>query len=272
MEHRTRMIVLGALGGVVGSLLADLIPDEQLEQHGSILGTTLWCAVVSAPLATMLRWGVALGGGHRVPPVPQLALASAAGLVSGAVGGGAAQALFDLFERGWFKSFVVRPLCWGLVGCLIGLVIGFAIPNLRRGRSAAMGATGGFLGGALFVALAVSSEVPDAVARAGGFGVIGALIALAVVATEAIQLLKGSSLEINYGKGEVVRRILGTDAVTIGGSSRDSVYVPGYPAKALSVMIVSGTIVASQPERGRIVLKHGSSIQLGRVLITVIQS
>jgi hypothetical protein len=272
MKHGTRMIVLGALGGVVGSLLAELIPSSEGGAVSVILEVAIWGAVLSAPLAIMLRWGVALGGGHRVPPVPQLVLASLAGIVSGAVGGGVAQAVFNLFEDGWFKQLVARTFCWGIVGCLIGLVIGFGIPNLRRGRSAAMGATGGLLGGALFVALSELPQVPGAVARAGGIGMIGALIALAVVATEAIQLRKGLSLEINYGKGEVVRRLLGTDAVTIGGTSSDSVYVPGYPAKALSVLVDSGTIVALQPDRGRVVLKHGSSIQLGRVVIKVIQS
>jgi hypothetical protein len=32
MKHGTRMIVLGALGGVVGSLLAELIPSSEGER------------------------------------------------------------------------------------------------------------------------------------------------------------------------------------------------------------------------------------------------
>jgi hypothetical protein len=266
------MIVLGALGGIVGSLVAELVPFDEEGDSSVVMEVAAWGAVLSAPLAMMLRWGVALGGGHRVPPVSQLMLASVAGLTSGAIGGGVAQAAFNTFEDGWFKELVARPLCWGIVGCSVGLVIGFGIPNLRRRRSAALGAIGGLFGGVLFVALGELPQVPGAVARAGGIGIIGALIALAVVATEAIQLRKGSSLEISYGKGEVVRRLLGADVVTIGGTSSDSVYVSGYPAKTVSVRVESGGIVAMQADGRRVALKNGSSIQLGSVVIKVVQS
>lgn len=272
MTHRTRMIVFGALGGIVGSLLAELALVSKEEGLNATLSTAIWGGVLSAPLAVMLRWGVALGGGHSVPSVPQLVLASLAGLVSGFIGGGVAQGAYNLFDDGLFKHLIARTFCWGIIGCLIGLVIGFGIPNLRRRRAAAMGALGGVIGGAVFLALIDLPEVPSAVARAGGIAVIGGLIALAIVVTETMQLRKGASLEINYGKGEVVRRLLGTDAVTIGGTGSDSVYISGYPSRSVSVLLESGTVMATQSDGRRIALKNGSTIQLGSVVIKVVQS
>ena len=274
MRQQLRMATLGGVGGALGMLLGEALGDRQWGQRsgaGLVLAVAAWSATTSIPIAVTLRWAIARQGRHLFPSPRQLARTISVGTIVGAASGASAQFVYNQFSNGNLKEYFARPLCWGIMGGLLGYALTFAIPNLKRARGGILGLIGGTVGGAAFVA---SSHLglPATVSRGLGGIAIGALIGLGVAIAEALQVQRSTSIEVIHGPNESMRIALGRDAITFGASSRDTVYVHGFDARALTIVLRQGTVYAHQPSRGEVPLRDGSTIQLGKVTIRVKQA
>lgn len=273
MKQRNRLFIAGAIGGLAGALLGELAPrgPEEFNELALVLNVAIWSALIAVPIALALRWAIAMNGGHRWLAVRHAALAMSIGAVAGALSGGAAQYLFNLFEDGVFKDLVARTFCWGIMGGFLGLGLSYGIPNLKKWRGAALGFVGGVAGGAGFLG-ANHLEIGGMGARSIGGVAIGGLIGLAIAIAEVIEVRKGASLRIIYGPKESVEMALGAVPVTFGDSPSDTVYVRGLGARALSVLARGAVVVAKKGTDPEVTLRNGSSISIGSVSIQVRQS
>jgi hypothetical protein len=268
MKQRTVLLTAGGVGGAVGSLSAELVPFSADSEVSVVLEVAAWAAVLSGLIAVALRWAMAHGARHRWPSVAQVAAALLAGIIAGGVGGGISQHVFSYFDDGWFKHFVGRVLCWGIMGAGLGLCLSFGIPNLRKWSGAAWGGAGGLLGGAVFLGLGYF-DLPDVISRLAGGTSIGTLVAAGIVVAERVELARSGTLEVTYGPREVIKLVLGQTPITFGGSSKDTIYVMGFDQAALSVSVRNGVVVARQSAGKEVALKDGSSIQIGTISMKV---
>jgi hypothetical protein len=268
MKQRAVLLTAGGLGGALGSLAAELVPFSTNWAGNAILEVAAWSAVLSGTIALGLRWAMAHGARHRWPSGAQAAGALLAGIIAGGIGGGISQHVFNYFPEGWFKHFVGRNLCWGIMGAGLGLCLALGIPNLRKWSGAAWGGAGGLLGGAVFLGLGFA-DLPEYASRLAGVASIGALIAAGIVVAEQVELARGATLEVTYGPNEVIKMVLGPTPITFGGSSKDTIYVRGFDQAALSVSMRNGTVFARQGAGKELVLKDGSSMRIGTVSMRV---
>ena len=273
MKQQHRMATLGGLGGIFGMLLADTIRDDTWVTTNSsiMLEVAVWSAIVSAPIAVTLRWAIARQGKHRCPSAGQFVYTIASATLIGTLSGAAAQFIYNQFSSGPLKLFIARPICWGVLGALMGIALSFAIPNLDRWRSALFGLIGGTLGGAAFVG-ASTIGAPGILARAIGGAAIGALIGLGVAIAESMQVSKGAFIEVIHGPQDIARLALGEVAITFGASTRDTVFVRGFDTASLTISLRGGTVYAQQRLQPPVALRDGSTVQLGNVTVRVKQS
>ena len=263
-------LLAGLLGGTGGALLAENVPSVGREAPTWMLVAQVggWTAVIGAVLAGVL---VAAGEWHQRRDFrPRhlgrvLLLGGLAGLVAGAV----AQAAFSLTARPTvIHELVVRPLCWAVMGGLLGLLLARTVPNLGAGRGLVAGVVGGGVGGVGFLlACQVLPLALQALARMVGLGTLGLFIALALLVVE--KLFREASLEVIWAPGEATSFNLGAQAVTIGGGE-DHVFVRGLPPRFASIVFANGLIEYVETASGaRTPLKDGSRLEIGKLNLVI---
>lgn len=258
---------IGALGGMVGTLLAELAPSNWATSDFEMtMEVGIWAGIVASVIATALfisdMW-------HRRRPLRPTALAIAwlSGAGGGFIAGAVAQAVF-LVDVGSFefKNYVLRTICWGIAGMLIGGLLSRTVPNLGLARGFSAGFVGGCVGGTLFVLIA--RELPDVAGRICGFAALGLALGLAMYMVET--LFREASLEIIWGPNETSRAALGAQPIIIGGGIEDDVHVPGLPANALTVVLDNGQIAQIDNYTGaRTFLRDRSQMQVGPIYVVV---
>lgn len=263
-------LLAGALGGAAGSVLAENVPAApgNAPYWRVLLVTGLWMGTTGAVLAATL---VAAGEWHqrrdfRPRQLGQVLLLGAlAGLIAGAV----AQAAFSI--EVWpprVHEYVIRPLCWALMGALLGLLLSRTVPNLGAWRGLLAGAVGGGVGGVGF--LLVCQMLPpalQALARMAGLGTLGLVIAAALLVVE--KLFREASLEVIWAPNEATNFNLGAQAVTLGGGE-DHVFVRGLPPRFASIVFADGVIEYVESATGRRTpLKDGSRLEIGKLNLVI---
>jgi hypothetical protein len=257
----------GTLGGILGALLAELVPtDWGMSDAELVVAVGLWAAVFAGIISMSLFISDMWHQRRRIRP-GAIAIAWLVGAGAGFVAGAVAQAVFlieiDSFE---FKNYVLRTVCWGIAGLLIGAPLARTVPNFGLIRGGAAGFIGGCVGGILFVLIA--NEMPDRWGRVCGIGVLGLALGLAMYAAEAI--FREASLVIYWAPDETSQVSLGTQPVTIGGDLEDDVHVPGLPANVSTVVLFNGQIIQIDNYSGaRTALRHGSQMQIGPIVAVV---
>ena len=268
MNQRTRLGVFGGIGGVIGSLGSEL-PVLDFVSETAVLSSAVWFAIVSASIAFFLRCATAKNCAHRIPSARQSVGAILLGGIAGAASGVAAQLLYNQFDDGVFKNYVGRALCWGVGGGLLGILLAFGIPNLRRWRGGVFGFLGGALGGAAFIGVAGFIDLNEELARVTGVGTTGALIGLAIAAADAIELRGRAYIKVVYSAKESVCIALGTSPISFGGSPADTIYVKGMAANSLVISEKSGKVFARQQGAGDIAVDVGSKLRIATYTINV---
>src|SRR4029077_4383574 len=108
-----------------------------------------------------------------------------AGAVAGALSGGAAEAIYGSHVTvEYWREILFRPICWGIMGSLLGWRLSAVLPNLGAGRGLSGGALGGILGGVGFLFTGVL--FPQFLGRIIGFAVMGTGLGLALVAVDSL--------------------------------------------------------------------------------------
>jgi hypothetical protein len=267
MKHRKKWLFFasGASGGAAGGLLAELLPVQGQGTLDLAIKIALWSAAASGCITAGL---FAAGEKHLRRPFSAAVYRRAffVGGLAGAIAGFAAQSVYAFFQPApLLADVLIRSLCWGLMGAILGARLSAAVPNLGFGRGVLAGGLGGFLGGLSFVASCLL--LPELLGRLVGLAILGGALGLAVVAIE--EAFRSASLEVIWGPGEATEVTIGASPVYLGGGD-DHVFVRGLPRRALSVVLADGKILCMNHTNGtENQLKDGSRIRAGVVELVV---
>lgn len=260
-------LLAGGLGGGAGSVLAEFAPGSGQRATALALMVTMgvWSGISASVLATALFGAGEWYQRRDVRPrkcVPVVLLGALGGFISGAT----AQAAYSVqIGSELFHHVVVRTVCWGLMGALLGALLSRPVPNLGWWRGLIAGAIGGGLGGVGF--LLVGAVLPDALGRAVGLGTLGLALGLAMIVVE--KLFREASLEVIWAPNETTSFNLGAQAVTIGGGE-DHVFVRGLPHHFASIVFANGVIEYVETTSGkRTPLKDGSRLEIGKLNLVI---
>jgi Ca-activated chloride channel family protein len=188
------------------------------------------------------------------------------GAVAGAIAGGIAEAIYGTTgEVEYWRELLLRPLCWGIMGAMLGGRLSAVLPNLGFARGVMGGTLGGVFGGIGFLFTAIL--FPQFLGRMVGFGVLGAALGIALVAAEAV--FREAILEVRWAPNETTSLTLGARPIYIGGGD-DHVPIANLPEHASSISLENGRVLYSDLVSGKkTTLKDGSKIKIGNVELVI---
>lgn len=258
--------LMGATGGSLGALVAEFMPDFASGTISLALFTGAWSATFAAVLTVFLIWA---GEIYRRGPRPSIAMirkSLVSGAISGAIAGAIAQGVYSIQMKSDFvRELVFKPLCWGVMGVLLGWKFSCSIPNLGFKRAAIGGMIGGIMGGVGFVVAAI--YIPEVLGRMIGVGLLGLSLGLSIVTAET--LFRPASFEVIWGPKENISVTLGDRPVSIGGGD-DHVYLPDLGPSVASVSLSNGKIYyTDNASKKRTELRDGSKLEIGKVTVVV---
>jgi Ca-activated chloride channel family protein len=267
MKNNKRLLftTCGFGGGMLGALLAELIPNFGHGLVSHVGYTSLWSAI-SAALITVALFAAGEIYNRKPFSLSIYRKGIFSGTIAGAIAGFVAQAVYSFQgEPNFFNQVIFRAFCWAIMGALLGWKLSTVVPNLGSTRGIIAGAIGGFVGGIGF--LIASSIFVEILGRMCGLGVLGAALGLAVVAIE--EMLRAARLDVIWAPNEVTSITLGSRPVYIGGGD-DHVFIYGLPQHALGVVLENGKIQCIDSSSGkRSDLKEGSRIKIGKIEVIV---
>jgi MFS family permease len=265
-NKRLLFAMMGAIGGLSGAVMGELVNGE----YGSILAivafTGLWAGMAGALIAVALACAGEIY--HRKEQISMHIIwpSLRSGFIAGVVAGAIAQVVFamPILSDSWLRM-VFQAGCWGVMGGMLGLGFARFMPNMSRTKGFLGGIAGGMLGGALF--LGASMFLPDLVGRLLGLSILGAALGLCLVVAE--ECFRHAALEVIWAPNETTTITLGTRPVYLGGGD-DHIYIAGLPQHAVSVVVENQKILCRQHGSLQpVVLKNGSTINVGRVKLVV---
>lgn len=265
--RNNRTLVFAAVpfaGAALGSLLAEVLPTS-LTRAGfllTVLHVALWSAIISAPLTLALFWADLIYRRGRLLNREIIKPALITGALAGAISGAVAQAIYSIdLGSGLVKHVLIRSLCWGIMGAILGWRLSARVPNLGSLRGTVAGLAGGILGGLGFVVFV--STLPEFLGRMVGVGILGAALGLAIITVE--KLFRTATLHVLWGPRETTTLSLGSTPVSIGGGD-DHVWLKGIPPKAFLVWIERGKVFCKDQQTGKQnELRDGSTFTVARV-------
>ena len=166
----------GALGGAIGSLLAELISwDNSTSFVEIVISVGIWFGVIGGLISIFLLMGYSsyLKRGWRIGESIKKGILP--GVLAGFIAGAIAQSTYTIIG----PTELLRVICWGIAGGLLGLGLSFRIPNLGKIRGLGGGGIGGIIGGILFIF--ISLFLGEVIGRLLGISAIGFLIGLMII-------------------------------------------------------------------------------------------
>ena len=230
-----------------------------------VLSTARWFGLVGAGIATAIMFGYY----YYIKGKPQIKQAlkngGLFGLIAGAVSGAIAEVIFSGIGDG--ENELLRVVCWGIAGSLLGLGLSKRIPNLGMLRGAGGGGVGGVLGGCLFILFAYT--LSGTAGRLAGCAAIGFWIGIMLVVAET--LFNKAWLVISYDTGVNRTLTIGAEAVTFGSDDNLSIIcIPNVSPLAMRFQLEAGQIVCENFDSGSVsYLRSGDQKRIGNCTITV---
>jgi hypothetical protein len=257
--------VWGAIGGTAGSIIGETIDhDGSSRTIAQILWDMgLWFGIMGALIALALLCAQ-IYYLHRFLRFQKTTFTGTAlGFIAGAVAGAIAQFVYSVIG----PTEVLRVICWGIAGGLLGASLSFRIPNLGCKRGFCGGLFGGIIGGCLFILFSVT--LTQVLGRMIGVGAIGFFIGLMIIFAESA--FREAWLEIGYGGNEKRTVSLGSTPVLIGSDGgRCTVFARDVPPVACAYTLEQGRVVFYDEATGQTQnLKAGDRRQIGNIQITV---
>lgn len=260
--------ISGAVGGFVGNLLTEPFM-HRLNDSGSVVdsvfSTARWFGLVGGGIATAIMFGYY----YYIKGKPQIKQAlkngGLFGLIAGAVSGAIAEVIFSGIGDG--ENELLRVICWGIAGSLLGLGLSKRIPNLGMLRGAGGGGVGGVLGGCLFILFAYT--LSGTAGRLAGCAAIGFWIGIMLVVAET--LFNKAWLVISDDTGVNRTLTIGAEPVTFGSDDNLSIIcIPNVSPLAMRFQLEAGQIVCENFDSGAVsYLRSGDQKSIGNCTITV---
>ena len=245
-------VTMGVVGGIAGSLVSEMprfvlksLIFDTLSWFGNVVSAICFTATSAIVICLGLFWAEELSRRSQRQLKGLLPTIVLAGAIAGAMGGGAAQIIFSMADGYvFFQNFILRPICWGFMGLIVGAWISRSIPNLELKRGALGGLVGGIIGGIGFIIVIIFMEIiglPNQLvsgifARFIGMGLTGAALGLAVVLVE--QITRSAYIKVYWGPKQQSQVTLGPQPVLIGSSAQAHITIPSK-----SIADIAGAIV-----------------------------
>lgn len=260
--------ISGAVGGFVGNLITEpfmqgLTGSESV--FDSVLSTARWFGLVGGGIATAIMFGYY----YYIKGKPHIKQAfkngGLFGLIAGAISGAIAEGIYSGIGGG--NNELLRVICWGIAGSLLGLGLAQRIPNLGALRGLGGGGVGGVLGGCLFILFAYN--LSGTAGRLAGCAAIGFWIGIMLVVAET--LFNKAWLVISYDTGANRTLTLGSEPVTFGSDENLSIIcIPNVSPLAMRFQLEAGQIVCENVDSGAVsYLRSGDQKKIGNCTITV---
>ncbi|EGK85149.1 hypothetical protein D0A34_19365 [Microcoleus vaginatus PCC 9802] len=260
--------ISGAVGGFAGNLITEpfmqgLTGSESV--FDSVLSTARWFGLVGGGIATAIMFGYY----YYIKGKPQITQAlkngGLFGLIAGAISGAIAEGIYSGIGDG--DNELLRVICWGIAGSLLGLGLAQRIPNLGALRGLGGGGVGGVLGGCLFILFAYN--LSGTAGRLAGCAAIGFWIGIMLVVAET--LFNKAWLVISYDTGANRTLTLGSEPITFGSDENLSIIcIPNVSPLAMRFQLEAGQIVCENLDSGAVsYLRSGDQKKIGNCTITV---
>lgn len=268
----------GAFGGSIGSLLSELVMsgwDRNASASFIVIAIAvgIWFGIIGASICVTLLVGYScyLKRGFRVRQSIKAGIIP--GFIAGFIAGAIAQGIYTTIGA----NEVLRVICWGIAGGLLGFQLSFHIPNLCRWRGLAGGTIGGVIGGCLFILFTFLTGAITG--RLLGLAAIGFFIGLTIILIEAV--FREAWLIVHWTPIEQTKISLGDRPVILGSSDEAHIYLrkeQGYPPITAKIYREGQKIIMQfDPEMQQLkamkILRHelvnGERRKLGGVLIEV---
>jgi hypothetical protein len=260
----------GAGGGLVGALLCEIldIGGERGTFVEVMVKVGVWFGVIGALIAPAILLGHVIYAARSFSAalissnILRLSLGAGFGFISGFIAGAVAQGLYT----GIGPTEVLRTICWGTAGGLLGIALSFRIPNLTAFRGFAGGFAGGIVGGIVFIGISLGGS--QAFGRLLGIAIIGFAIGLMIMLADA--LFRKAWIEVRYGSRETRTLTLGPEPLRIGSDAAHcALYVKDVPAIACSYRFADGRVICDDKINNRIgPVPFGVPMVIGRVTVT----
>lgn len=260
--------ISGAVGGFVGNLITEPFMQRLTGSASfpdSVLSTARWFGLVGGGIATAIMFGYY----YYIKGKPQIKQAlkngGLFGLIAGAISGAIAEAIYSGIGDG--NNELLRVICWGIAGSLLGLGLAQRIPNLGALRGMGGGGVGGVLGGCLFILFAYN--LSGTAGRLAGCAAIGFWIGIMLVVAET--LFNKAWLVISYDTGANRTLTLGSEPITFGSDENLSIIcIPNVSPLAMRFQLEAGQIVCENVDSGAVsYLRSGDQKEIGNCTITV---
>jgi hypothetical protein len=260
--------ISGAVGGFAGNLITE--PFMQFDRisgsasfFDSVLSTARWFGLVGGGIAAAIMFGYY----YYVKGKPHIKQAlkngGLFGLISGAISGAIAESIYT----GIGPNELLRVICWGIAGSLLGLALSKRLPNLGKLRGLGGGAAGGVLGGCLFILFAYN--LSGTVGRLAGCAAIGFAIGMMLIVAET--LFNKAWLVISYDSGTNRTLSIGAEPVTFGSDENLSiVFIPNVSPLAAIFQLEGDRIACENVDNGTVnYLRSGDQKRIGNCTVTV---
>ncbi len=260
--------VSGAVGGFVGNLLTEPFMHRLNDSQSvldNVFSTARWFGLVGGGIATAIMFGYY----YYIRGKPQIKQAlkngGLFGLIAGAISGAIAEVVFSGIGDG--ENEILRVICWGIAGSLLGFGLSKRIPNLGALRGLGGGGVGGVLGGCLFILFAYS--LSGTAGRLVGCSAIGFWIGIMLVVAET--LFNKAWLVISDDAGTNRTLTIGAEPVTFGSDENLSIIcIPDVSPLAMRFQLEAGQIVCENVDSGAVsYLRSGDQKRIGNCTITV---
>ncbi|UNU25347.1 hypothetical protein [Microcoleus vaginatus] len=260
--------ISGAVGGFVGNLITEPFMQRLNNPQSvfdSVFSTARWFGLVGGGIATAIMFGYY----YYIKGKPQIKQAlkngGLFGLIAGAISGAIAEGIYSGIGDG--NNELLRVICWGIAGSLLGLGLAQRIPNLGALRGTGGGGVGGVLGGCLFILFAYN--LSGTAGRLAGCAAIGFWIGIMLVVAET--LFNKAWLVISYDTGANRTLTLGSEPITFGSDENLSIIcIPNVSPLAMRFQLEAGQIVCENLESGAVsYLRSGDQKKIGNCTITV---
>lgn len=212
----------GAFGGSIGSLLSEPIMSGWDRNSGAsffvvAIAVGIWFGIIGASICVTLLFGYSsyLKHGFRVRQSIKAGIVP--GFLAGFLAGAIAQGIYTTIGT----NEVLRVICWGIAGGLLGFRLSFHIPNLYRWRGLAGGTIGGVIGGCLFILFTLLTGV--VAGRLLRLATIGFFIRLTIILIEAV--FREAWLIVHWTPIEQTKISLGEQPVILGSSDEAHIYL-----------------------------------------------
>ena len=208
----------GALGGAIGSLLAELIScDNSTSFVEIVISVGIWFGVIGGLISIFLLMGYSsyLKRGWRIGESTKKGILP--GVLAGFIAGAIAQSTYTIIG----PTELLRVICWGIAGGLLGLGLSFRIPNLGKIRGLGGGGIGGIIGGILFIF--ISFLLGEVIGRLLGISAIGFLIGLMIILVEAA--FREAWLVVKWSANEQKTLSLGSEPILLGCADNAHIYL-----------------------------------------------